>query len=290
MGSRQIDQVIQRAASLGIRGPSSRGEYKVCCPFCPSKIGRVDTLYKLQLNKAKGVYYCYRCESKGRTNLDWIAGPVVVDQSERPIPVLPPEFVGFVGNEASVALAPYRTYLQKRNLWEASLTIKAGACLTGKYAGRVIVPHRLKRFTDLGEEVVVGFAARAIMKGVEPRYLYPPGMDRKTHLFGEAFPLTEDLWIVEGPLDALALYPEAVACFGKAVTDEQMDLVVSMAKMHREIIVCLDGDAWEEGRILSVQLYLRGCENVRWCKLPPGEDPGSLGQKVKEFLLPNEWK
>lgn len=43
-------------------------EKRACCPFCKEKLGKEDTKYKLYINLESGLYYCFRCETKGIIN------------------------------------------------------------------------------------------------------------------------------------------------------------------------------------------------------------------------------
>lgn len=273
------DAIIRRAAKRGLRGPNSRGEYSVCCPFCEKTEGKVDTKFKLQLNPVKGLYNCYRCRHGGHVDLRWLEQPEAGPAPEKPKESLgPPEgFVKFAGNEGALSLRPYEDYLKKRGVYEQTARVDGGACLNGKYAGRVVVPLRATGGSW------AGFAARAIYSGMEPKYLYPAGMDRKSSLWGMNLPYSDDIWLVEGVFDALPLYPEGVAAFGKNVTEEQLDILAT-GMSYKRVIVCLDGDAWEEGQVIASRLNLRG-KPALWAKLPPGEDPGTLGRKVKDYIV-----
>lgn len=280
---RNASHVIAASArSYGVRGPGTTGNYTTCCPFCAVITGRPDVKFKLSFHPGKGVYHCYRCETAGRASFDWLGGVAKEGPSTeyRPTPSIskPDGFVRIT--DSGVMVRPYRAYLEGRGMLGAAQNVGAGACLSGRYAGRVVIPM----LDDQGDWI--GFTARAVFPGMTPKYLMPPGMDRKHLLWGKAHLRpndTEPVVLVEGVFDALPLYPVGVASFGKAVTDEQIDVLLSL---NRPIVICLDGDAWEESRALAARFWLRGREDTRWCKLPPGEDPGTLGHRVWEFIQP----
>lgn len=295
----RAEQTVRQAADRGMRGPSARGEYKTCCPFCEAATGKVDLKFKLQLNPGKGVYYCYKCGVGGRIDLSWLGA--VEAKAEKPIDASllgPPEgFVPFSENKNSRAMQPYRDYMHRR-AQHSDVFAFTGACPSGRYAGRVIVPHLL----NLSQEPIgaqskfegidrayrwAGFAARTVYDGVEPKYLYPPGMNRRDHLWGGFLPSIrkdDPLFLVEGVFDAIALYPYAVASFGKEVTDPQLDLLVKWGVLGQKVVVCLDGDAWEDCVSVAMRLALRDVSSVRWCRLPPKTDPGMLGMKCAEYI------
>lgn len=284
-----VSRVLEQAAKRGIKGPSARGEWKVCCPFCAKVEGKTDVKFKMGLNPALGVFNCFRCGSGGRADLSWLGKPVVQDEAPAPRePLGPPE--GFEPLDSqSLAHRPFIKYLEGRNLMVPALLVGTGVCRHGRYAGRVIVPHFGSRVGYARGQPVpaawLGFAARSIYPEVKPKYLYPAGMNRAGALWGMHLAYTDTVWLVEGVFDALALHPFAVAAFGKNVTDEQIDLLMSTREETLSLVVCLDGDAWEEAKVLQMRFKLRGAEHVDWCRLPPGTDPGSLGWKVKNYIV-----
>ena len=129
----------------------------------------------------------------------------------------PREFVPFVGNADSLALRPYREYVRKRGVLEFAEAVGGGACLDGRFGGRVLVPHIVSGKWR-------GFSARAVMPGLEPKYLYPPGMQRRTALWGLEWAPddVQPLWVVEGVFDALPLFPYGVATFGDIKLFDQL--------------------------------------------------------------------
>lgn len=96
--------------------------------------------------------------------------------------------------------------------------------------------------------------------------------------------------VVEGPTDWIQTGPDAVALFGKALSDRQL-MLLSRAGV-REIDICLDPDAWERptykdaagNTILSdrpapaKQVAERLAQHfvVRVVRYPDGSDPGSF--------------
>jgi len=57
-------KTVERAAE-GARG-GSNGWLRANCPFCPDRVGKVDTKYCLSIREDSGVYRCWRCGVKGR--------------------------------------------------------------------------------------------------------------------------------------------------------------------------------------------------------------------------------
>ena len=271
----------------GARGPGAHGEYQLNCPFCEERAGKVDDKYKLSANPAaekdgvKGGWRCWRCDARGWGGLDFLE-PQEPEPPKAADLRAPRGFVPFRGNEGSVALAPYREHVQRRGVYDFAEAVGAGGCIEGRYAGRVVVPH------VVGGRWA-GFSARAI-QGQEPKYLYPPGMERRSALWGLDWVPADDepVWIVEGVFDALPLFPYGLATFGKGVTQEQIERIAGLGK---RVVCCLDGDAWQECYALSTRIAWRraasGARELRvgWARLPPEKDPGVLGWAVKNFVV-----
>lgn len=278
MGRRRPSDLVREAAERhGTRGPNSRGNYSVCCPFCPDRAGKPDDAYKLSVHP-RGVFHCYRCGAGGGGDFSWLGAVEAAEPPPAPRDYLepPPGFLPL--DDGARSLDPFRDYLRRRGVLDAASHVGAGACLAGRYGGRVVVPMRDE------SDGWVGFSARAVGQR-EPKYLYPPGMDRRASLWGLEWVMrlrdkTSPVYLVEGVFDALPLFPHGLAAFGKEVTDQQLSM---LAALRRPVVVCLDGDAWEEGRAVAQRLRMRGAEEVSWARLPPTTDPGSLGWEVKNY-------
>lgn len=274
------EKVLAIKQSVQVHGSQylSKGEYAVVCPFCRDRGQKDDGKKKLYVNPTNRAFYCFRCGAKGRGEFLWMQTPGT--KKEKPVAPAsmgpPPGFFNF--NVLSMSLQPYIDYLKEREVFEQAAYVGAGACISGRFAGRVVIP-----MMD-GNKVWTGFSARSIWPDAPLKYLYPTGMNRRESLWGlEWVERLRDpnspIWLVEGVFDALPLFPQAVAAFGKNVTDEQIEL---LAKLNRPVIVCLDGDAWEEGQVLQKRLEIRGVPSD-WCRLPPKTDPGKLGWKVHKY-------
>lgn len=312
----RADLIRASVAAHGYRGPSPKGEYGVRCPWCLERLGKEDGQFKLQcnpnaFNKRTGGYgplfYCYRCEARGSCDLSWLGDVPVPQVNPDEVPEWSHEPDGFeVLTDASAdspSLRPYVTYLRSRQVWEQAKHVGVGACTSGRYSGRVVLPMK-------DGDRWLGFSARQVRTErwrsknyTPPKYLYPKGMDRSGTLWGMHWvPHLKDkqhpLYLVEGVFDALPLYPYGLAAFGKNVTESQMDVlarlvgVVDPAALWAEavlgaeprVIVCLDGDAWQEGRILARRLVARGVA-ATYARLPAGLDPGTLGWEVIHYVV-----
>lgn len=247
------------------------------CVFCLERTGKEDRRGSLGVNTENGFFHCFKCEAKGRLDGfseddDFFDTPPVTNAAEV---ALPAEFAKLYDREGlrSLSLNTARSYLAKRGLDPAVLRAAGvGACVEGRYAGRVVVP-----ITN-AEGRSVGFSARAWIKKHPVPYLYPPEMDRAAVIYNEAALRVETdlpVMIVEGVLDALALWPDAAAVLGKP-SDWQVDRLVEAA---RPVAVVFDGDAWEEGWSFAQKLRLRGCR-AGSVVLPAKADPDEVDREV----------
>jgi DNA primase len=284
---RPLERILEGSlATRGYRGPNTRGEYSLCCPFCHRISGSPDDKFKLQYNPTKNVYHCYKCSTSGRAVLPSLSNGNALEPLEKPVYDLgPPKgFYTFAEAGKAVSAKPFIKYMEDRGYPLGLLgRVDAGFCVSGRYAGRVVIPLKSMEFSAWR-----GFSARAVYPSIHPKYLYPAGMDRKNELWGLDFARPLDVvYLVEGVLDALALYPHGLAAFGKAVTNEQIEHIKLRQQLGRgckQVIVCLDGDAWEDCLVLAVRMVFAGVTDVSWCKLPPKTDPGILKWDVEKYI------
>lgn len=256
------------AQALAEAKPSGSGEWmRATCPFCITVVGKLDRSRAFSINRYTGWFHCFRCGTAGK--LDSINEPVEQPQAAKQH-ADPPEHFLPLGEEPGASAqvtAQARAYLLSRKV-SARLWVEAklGACLRGKYAGRVIVPV-------LSGDTWVGWVGRAYSRRVEKPYIYPPGAWRGRTLYNHRAVLTpgEALYVVEGVFDALALWPNATAVLGKP-SHEQVE---ALALAKRPVVVVLDGDAWLEGWSLSMRLRLMGVR-AGAVRLPPKTDPDEV--------------
>jgi hypothetical protein len=267
-------ETIALEAISDISHYSSSGWGRTNCPFCEERVGSPDYKNAFGYNEITNFFHCFKCLIKGFVgdpNFDSALLPPPKDKFD------PPESYEEIAIEpclSSMFMKPKLKYLSDRGLSEEVVRqAHIGWCQKGKFASRIIVP-----ILDEKEYYWKGWSARLFgpESKYKPKYLYPEGMDKRNLLYNSAA-LEKDpdkpLIVVEGVFDALPLWPLAVACLGKP-SDSHLDLLCST---KRRIIVCLDGDAWREGRALAQRLALRG-KNADYLRLPPKEDPCTIGR------------
>jgi hypothetical protein len=268
----------QRVEAALEQAPAANGQgyARANCPFCDERVGKRDRTRCLSIHVQTGFYGCFRCGIKGK-----MRGPQYLEvedlrDAETPAiaphqAIAPPDSYAPLWREPYSIdrdYAPARRYLIDRGLTRATAAeCQIGACLSGRYAGRVIVP-----VLDVERETWLGFVARDYTGQAERKYLYPSGMVR--NLWNHRALLqktTEPVYVVEGVFDAIAHYPHAVAVLGKP-TNEQFS---ALAAACRPVVVVLDGDAWEEGWALAMRLRVDGAE-AGAVRLPPKIDPDEV--------------
>ncbi len=267
----EIRELAERSARACTSGSGTwrRGT----CEPCLLRTGKADRRGCFSFNTTSGWYKCFKCGLVGRVR-GYEGIEDLEPESDEPAEQFdmsaPEGFTELYRGEGKTAFVfeKARNYLRSRlpdeKLWRAA---QIGATLEGKFAGRVVVPV-LNPDGDW-----VGYVGRVWKKKADLPYLYPKGMNRQV-LYNHAALLEQSetpLFVVEGVMDALYLWPHAVAVLGK-VSEPQL---WALAEAQRPVAVCMDGDAWREGEELSMRLKLEG-QRVGNIRLPPKKDPDEM--------------
>jgi hypothetical protein len=267
-----------RAAIEDAGDPRGTSDVRAFCPFCvSSKTGQADR--SLSFSPATGDYYCQRCNEAGHLKgygpePDADGWEPDLDPGE-PAPVgavEPPE--GFTplaygdGAEA-IVFEDARAFAQKRGLTpELLFAMEVGACITGSWRGRLVVPF------PLPEGGWWGYVGRDYTGRADLKYRYPKAIPRRERLYNEsalAVETDEPVLVVEGVLDCAPFWPHAVALLGKP-SDAHVE---KLARARRPVCLVLDGDAWELGWSLAARLRFEGAR-AGSVRLPPKTDPDEV--------------
>ncbi len=278
MSDREESQIVLDAVAG--RRPNLKGKVRANCPFCEMVVHKVDRKQCLEVSMTSGFWKCYRCESEGRIDsedLPYDASTVAQKPKEEAPPVNLPE--GFVplwlpeGQSAMATLAA-RKYLAKHRYGvtlEIMAAAKIGACVRGKFMGRVVVP-----IYKAGK--LAGYVGRAWRKKHPMAYLYSEGFSRSDTLYNEdaLYVTTEEpVIIVEGVFDTFPFWPHACAMLGKP-SGYQVEMLLNA---RRPILIVFDGDAHMEATSLARQLRVAG-KRAAALRLPPGVDPDECADHV----------
>lgn len=253
------------------------GYVRATCPACPQRHGTPDRHQSLSVAPS-GWWKCWRCGSRGKLAPEYDGEFDDLESHEElanrlGAAALPDGYVPLWGPEArtSTACVPALDYLAGRHVLDAVIEdAELGVVLRGDLAHRIIIPA----WGPTGE--LVGWQARTYCDA-EPKALSAPGMQRGTFLYNGGATISDPVYVVEGPFDAFSLWPDAVATWGKP-TDHHVHVLMQWSA-RRRIVLALDGDAWLEAKGIAMRMYLHsaGCRRVVALRLPPGEDPASLG-------------
>lgn len=202
-----------------------KDELRFDCPYCD------DEGKHLYVNTRKGVYHCFRCGGKGRTNVKGIGveGIHLTDfgtESAR----ARSELIALPHAHRDLITPVALKYLVKRGIKESDVEKWRMYCAApnSKYFGRLIIPYRpIQGYCRY-------FVARAYTSLSWPKYLNPPG-GRDTLFFAPNYGDNQQLWeldelvLVEGPFDCIKAgrHGPAAALLGKEMKHEQARIAVA---------------------------------------------------------------
>jgi DNA primase len=191
-----------------------------------------------------------------------------------------------------VIAASRRAGYSEAELDAAGLALRRrdGSGLLDRFRGRIMFP-----LAD-PKGHVLGFGARAIAPGDQPKYLntseselfHKGSLVYGADLARAAAARAGRLVLVEGYTDVIALrqagIPETVCSMGTALTDRQLD---ALKRLTPKVLLCQDPDAAGQEavakgkdaiRVFNEGHHLRGFD-LRVVRLPPGQDPADVVQR-----------
>lgn len=278
-----IHSMIQRA--IGSATGYGRN-VRAVCPVCRMK-GHSTKKKNLNYDRQTNVWFCYRCHVHG------VLYGQVSRQSYTPqdtgdeVSFGPPDHWAELYAVSSIACQKAKEYaVNKRKLNPIHIAqARLGTVITRSppekgeqdWRNRLIVP-----VLSVSNEWL-GYVGRDITGKSDLPYMYVRGMLRGKLLYNQRAlyePSQTPVYIVEGTLDAVYLWPNAVALLGMW-TDEQIDLLI---ETERPMVVLLDGDAWKKGEALAdiLKMYGKQATSVR---LGPRLDPDDYTRDQIEQMV-----
>lgn len=288
---------------LSVNIPKRRGR----CFVCQHPFELIDLIAQFEGGYAQAVQVVQLASGGRSISLipeDELHAPDVAIRDPRwePWPIRPPQHFE--------PLTAHHPYTARRNFDFANLLrLGTGICTWGTYQDRLVFPVR--RPYD-GEWLY--FQTRATWERVEHvadtkyrKNLNPPNGDPSRYASSSDVLLgLEHAWgsftriaIVEGPTDWLQSGPDAVATFGKVISDRHIQLLIRAG--ITDVDLCYDPDAWEHPTTL--QRDGRHTPNLkrppparqaadklaqhfitRVVRYPPGTDPGSFSPEQNHGL------
>lgn len=274
------------------------GQVSFDCPVCSHDIKGLDVgdgKGNLEINYGQHVYKCWACAETHGTQghlgrlIDQYGGKkdkefytlIRPDDFERKQKEyvklkLPKEFKRF--DEVSSVYPPRAqayNYLKRRGITDEIIEkYDIGFAFEGEYAGRIIVPSY-----DLKGELNY-FVSRSWDKYAKFKYKNPVA-PKELLIFNESrIDWSKDIYLVEGVFDGFFV-PNSIPLLGKFVSDLLWETLYDKAKGR--IIICLDGDAWEDSKKIYFKLSggkLYGRIDI--VKLPLDKDLGDLRGQIPE--------
>ena len=277
----------------------SKGQISFDCPVCADEKGleNGDGKGNLEINYSKHVYKCWSCAetlgtqgplgrlfdkhgTKSQKKVYNLIKPEELKQQDikKPKLKLPEGYTTFEdSNPRFIPHIEAYKYLQSRGITDEIIKkYKIGYTVTGDFAYRIIVPSFNK------EGVLNYFVARAWVKS---RLKYKnPTAEKDQIIFNEnLIDWDKDIHVCEGAFDAFFL-ENSIVMLGKKMSDLLFSTIYERA--NRNIIICLDEDAWTD----ALKLYhtLNGgrlYNKIKMIKPPKDMDVADLKGKIDEYYI-----
>jgi DNA primase len=277
----------------------SKGQISFDCPVCAAEKGldKGDGKGNLEINYSKHVYKCWSCgetlgtqgplgrlfdkhATKAQKKVYNLIKPEELKQQEakKPKLKLPEGYTTFEDSNPRFIphIEAYR-YLQSRGINDELIKkYKIGYTVTGDFAYRIIVPSFNR------EGTLNYFVARSWVKG---RIKYKnPTVPKDEIIFNEGLiDWDKDIHICEGAFDGFFL-DNSIVMLGKKMSELLFSTIYD--KANRNIIICLDEDAWTD----AFKLYhtLNGgrlYNKIKIIKPPKDMDVADLKGKIEEYYI-----
>jgi len=280
----------------------NKGQISFDCPVCSYDIKGLnngDGKGNFEVNYLQGVYKCWSCcetygthgslnklflkwgSTRNKSTWSLIGGDFIKKTVRKYEDVkLPKEYTSFEkGNKLTIPFKEAYNYLRKRNITDKIISkYSIGYTTEGKYRGRIIVPS-----FDENEEINY-FVSRSYV-GHKNKYKNPEAEKDKIIFNEHLINWEEDVYLVEGVFDMFFI-DNSIPILGKSVSEKLWSKLYDNCK--KNVIICLDGDAWEDAQKLYRKLEGgRLTRKIRLIKLPKDKDVGELGtiEGLKEITL-----
>lgn len=277
----------------GLHYPN-RGQISFNCPVCDD--GR--NKHNLEVNYIDNVYKCWACGDSENTHgaLGKIFDKYGNKKQKKLYNVFKPETVikrekkkkalklpdSFTLFKDSSKVYPVRrqaiNYLYNRGISDYMIEkYQIGFCDKGDHAGRIVIPS----YDNKGE--LNYYIARSWNPMSRAKYKNPEAEKDKIIFWENLIDWDKDIFLVEGAFDGLFI-DNAIPMLGKHMSELLFDTIYQKAKGN--VIICLDGDAWNN----AVKLYheLNGGElyqKIKILKLPMDQDVCDLKGQIDPYYV-----
>ena len=277
----------------GLHYPN-RGQISFNCPVCDDDRNK----HNLEVNYIDNVYKCWSCGDSENTHgsLGKIFDKYGNKKQKKLYNVLKPETVvkrekskkalklpeSFTLFKDSSTIYPIRrqamNYLKSRGITDEMIEkFGIGFCDKGDHAGRIVIPS----YNTNG--VLNYYIARSWNPMSRAKYKNPEAEKDKIIFWENLIDWNKDIYLVEGAFDGLFL-DNPIPMLGKHMSELLFDTIYQKAKGN--VIICLDGDAWNN----AVKLYheLNGGElyqKIKILKLPIDQDVCDLKGQIDPYYV-----
>lgn len=275
----------------------SKGQISFDCPVCAEEKGLEtgDGKGNLEINYSRHVYKCWACSetngthgplgklfdkygTKKQKKVYELIKPEELKKEEvwRPKLRLPEGFTKF--SDSNPIFIPHReamNYLTSRGITNEIIErFGIGYTVKGDFAFRIVVPSYNK------EGQLNYFVARA-WANKKMKYKNP-AVPKDEIIFNESLINWEkDVYLVEGAFDSFFL-ENSIVMLGKVMSKLLFETLYNNAKGN--IIICTDGDAWQNGLKLYHELNGGTLYNrIKIVKLPLDKDVCDLKGQIEEY-------
>lgn len=276
----------------------SKGQISFDCPVCAEEKGLDDGDGKgnLEINYVRHVYKCWACGETHGTHgpLGKLLDGYATKQQKKIYNLIKPEELqqrdkkrvrlrlpeGFTtfknSNPRFIPHIEAYKYLQSRGITDEMIEkYKIGYTVQGEFSYRVIIPSYDK------EGILNYFVGRAWVNR-KMKYKNPASVPKDEIIFNEnLLNWDEDVYLVEGAFDSFFL-PNPIVMLGKKMSKLIFETLYN--KANANIIVCVDGDAWDDG--LKIYNELNGgrlYNKIKMVKLPKDKDVCDLRGNIEEY-------
>ena len=264
------------------------------CPFCHHH------KKKMQINIQTQQWHCWVCDAKGK-RINRLLRRLHVDshklrklyeiygddyvvysnntEDEKVELRLPSEFQSLLIEPKGInpLFGKVKEYARKRGISEGDIKrYNIGYCDSGHYANRIIIPS-YDRDNRLNY-----FIARSVFDEEKFKYKNPP-VSKNVIMFENQINWNEQITLVEGVFDAMAVKRNAIPLLGKFVPKTLNDSIYE--KQVKSINILLDEDAQDQALKYTMQFQNQGI-NTKNIK-PTDKDASDMGftevnNKLKE--------
>jgi len=276
----------------------SKGQISFDCPVCAEEKGLEsgDGKGNLEINYIRHVYKCWACGETHGTHgpLGKLFDGYATKQQKKVYNLIKPEELqlqdkkrvrlrlpeGFTtfkdSNPRFIPHIEAYKYLQSRGINDEMVEkYSIGYTVQGEFAYRVIIPSFDK------DGILNYFVGRAWVNK-KMKYKNPASVPKDEIIFNEKLiDWDKDIFLVEGAFDSFFL-SNPLVMLGKKMSKLIFETLYSRANAN--IIICVDGDAWDDG--LKMYHELNGgrlYNKIKIVKLPKDKDVCDLRGNIEEY-------